>query len=170
MKYGLYIEYFDIRNKSRGDFMKVMDAQEIMEIIPNRFPICYVDYVDELEPGKRIAATKNVTINESYFRGHFPGNPVMPGVLIIETMAQIASILILKSKEFRNKTAYLGGVQKAKFKRMVRPGDVLKIEVEITKQRGNIGIVNAKARVDEKVACSAKLMFIVSLKDEQQAK
>lgn len=150
--------------------MKVMNAQEIMKIIPNRYPICYVDYVDELEQGKRIVATKNVTINESYFRGHFPGNPVMPGVLIIETMAQIASILILKSKEFQNKTAYLGGIQNAKFKRMVRPGDVLKFEVEITKQRENIGIVKGKAQVDGKTACSAELMFIVSLKDEQQPK
>ena len=84
-------------------------------------------------------------------------------------MAQIASILILKSKEFQNKTAYLGGIQNAKFKRMVRPGDVLKFEVEITKQRGNIGIVKGKAKVNDKTACSAELMFIVSLKDEQQS-
>lgn len=151
----------------RGDFMKIMDAQEIMEIIPNRYPICYVDYVDELEDGKRILATKNVTINESYFRGHFPGNPVMPGVLIIETLAQVASILILKSKEFQNKTAYLGAIHKAKFKRMVRPGDVLKLETTITKTRENMGMVDAKAYVDGKVVCSAELMFIVSLKDEQ---
>lgn len=83
--------------------MALMTAQEIMDLIPNRYPICYIDYVDAMEPGKSITATKNVTINESFFQGHFPGNPVMPGVLIIETLAQAASILILKSPEFSRK-------------------------------------------------------------------
>ncbi len=141
--------------------MKIMDAQEIMDTIPNRYPICYVDYVDEMIPGEKIIATKNVTINESFFRGHFPGNPVMPGVLIIETLAQVASILILKSDEFKNKTAYLGAIQNAKFKRMVKPGDVLKLEAVILKKRKNIGTVAVKAYVDQKVVCSAQLMFIV---------
>ena len=150
--------------------MGMMDAQVIMDTIPNRYPICYVDYVDEIIPNQKIVATKNVTINESYFRGHFPGNPVMPGVLIIETLAQVASILILKSEEFKNKTAYLGAIQNAKFKKMVKPGDVLKLECSIVKQRANIGIVDAKAYVNGKTVCSTKLMFIVSLKDEQNNK
>lgn len=138
-----------------------MGAQEIMDLIPNRYPICYIDYVDELEPGERIVATKNVTINESFFKGHFPGNPVMPGALIIETLAQAASILILKSAEFRGKTAYLGAVRDAKFREMVRPGDVLKLEIQMIKKRANLGIVQTAAVVDGQVACSAELMFVV---------
>ncbi|GKS81871.1 3-hydroxyacyl-[acyl-carrier-protein] dehydratase FabZ [Ligilactobacillus pabuli] len=141
--------------------MKIMGAQEIMDLIPNRYPICYIDYVDELEPGERILATKNVTINESFFKGHFPGNPVMPGALIIETLAQAASILILKSPEFLGKTAYLGAVRDAKFREMVRPGDVLKLEIKMIKKRANLGIVQTTALVDGQVACSAELMFVV---------
>jgi len=85
-------------------------------LIPNRYPICYIDYVDTLEPGKKIVATKNVTINEDFFQGHFPDNPVMPGALILETLAQAGSILILKSEEFLGKRAYIGGINKAKFR------------------------------------------------------
>lgn len=144
-----------------------MDAQEIMDLIPNRFPICYVDYVDEMEPGQRIVATKNVTINESFFRGHFPNNPVMPGVLIIETLAQVASILILKSPEFYKKTAYLGAIHNAKFRKVVRPGDVLKMEVVITKKKANMGLVQATARVNGKKACTAELMFVVAERNEK---
>ncbi|WP_281164261.1 3-hydroxyacyl-ACP dehydratase FabZ [Liquorilactobacillus sicerae] len=147
--------------------MAIMDAQEIMNLIPNRFPICYIDYVDEIEAGKSITATKNVTINESFFRGHFPGNPVMPGVLIIETLAQAASILILKSPEFLGKTAYLGAIHRAKFRQVVRPGDVLKLKIELTKKRENMGIVTAKALVDEKVACAAELMFVVAERNQK---
>lgn len=141
--------------------LKIMGAQEIMDLIPNRYPICYIDYVDELEPGERIVATKNVTINESFFKGHFPGNPVMPGALIIETLAQAASILILKSPEFKGKTAYLGSVRNTKFREMVRPGDVLKLEIKMIKKRANVGIVETLARVADKIACSAELMFVV---------
>ena len=128
--------------------VKVMDAQEIMDMIPNRYPICYIDYVDELVPGEEITATKNVTINESFFRGHFPNNPVMPGVLIIETLAQAASILILKSPEFENKTAYLGAIHQAKFRKVVRPGDVLKLHIVMEKKKSNMGIVKATALVE----------------------
>lgn len=92
-----------------------MNAQEIMELIPNRYPICYIDYVDELVPEEKITATKNVTINESFFRGHFPNNPVMPGVLIIETLAQAASILILKSPHFIRKQLILAQFIKRDF-------------------------------------------------------
>ena len=138
--------------------MKVMDAQEIMDMIPNRYPICYIDYVDELVPGEEITATKNVTINESFFRGHFPNNPVMPGVLIIETLAQAASILILKSPEFENKTAYLGAIHQAKFRKVVRV---------MEKKKSNMGIVKATALVDGKKACTAELMFAVYDRDEK---
>ncbi|MFT8408332.1 3-hydroxyacyl-ACP dehydratase FabZ [Liquorilactobacillus satsumensis] len=147
--------------------MAIMDAQEIMDLIPNRFPIIYIDYVDELVAGESIIATKNVTINESFFKGHFPGNPVMPGVLIIETLAQAASILILKSPEFEGKTAYLGAIHKAKFRRVVRPGDVLKLHIELTKKRENMGIVETKAVVNGENACLAELMFVVAERNEK---
>jgi 3-hydroxyacyl-[acyl-carrier-protein] dehydratase len=147
--------------------MAIMDAQEIMELIPNRFPICFIDYVDEMQAGESITATKNVTINESYFRGHFPGNPVMPGVLQIEALAQAASILILKSPEFLGKTAYLGAIHQAKFRQVVRPGDVLKLKVKILKKRENMGIVAAQASTNNQTACTAELMFIVAKRDEK---
>lgn len=144
-----------------------MTAQEIMDLIPNRYPICYIDYVDDMVPEKEITATKNVTINESFFRGHFPNNPVMPGVLIIETLAQAASILILKSPQFYRKTAYLGAIHKAKFRTMVRPGDVLKLHIEMKKVRSKMGIVDATASVNGKTACSAELVFIVAERKEK---
>lgn len=138
-----------------------MTAQEIMDLIPNRYPICYIDRVDELDPDQSIVATKNVTIDEGFFQGHFPGNPVMPGVLIIETLAQAASILILKSPQFYKKTAYLGAIHKARFRQVVRPGDVLKLKVTMKKVRSKMGIVDAVATVDGKRACSTEMVFIV---------
>lgn len=147
--------------------MALMTAQEIMDLIPNRYPICYIDYVDELEADEHIVATKNVTINESFFRGHFPGNPVMPGVLIIESLAQAASILILKSPKFYKKTAYLGAIHKAKFRAMVRPGDVLKLAITMKKVRSRMGIVDAVATVDGRKACSAELVFVVADRQEK---
>ena len=116
-----------------------------------------------------IRATKNVTINEDYFRGHFPGNPVMPGVLIVETAAQVASILILKSPAFRNKTAYLGAANKVKFRQMVRPGAILHFTVEIIKQRRNMGTVRFTATFDDgKKVCSGELVFIVDDQERRQ--
>ncbi|WP_212780454.1 3-hydroxyacyl-ACP dehydratase FabZ [Lactobacillus corticis] len=147
--------------------MVVMTAQEVLDLIPNRYPIAYIDYVDKLEPGKSITATKNVTINENFFRGHFPGNPVMPGVLIIEALAQAASVLILRSPEFYKKTAYLGTIKHGKFRRVVRPGDQLKLQVELVKVRSRMGIVDAVATVDGKKVTSAELTFIVAERDEK---
>lgn len=144
-----------------------MTAQEIMDLIPNRYPICYIDSVEALDPDKSIEATKNVTIDESFFQGHFPGNPVMPGVLIIETLAQAASILILKSPKFYKKTAYLGAIHKARFRKVVRPGDVLKLKVTMKKVRANMGIVDAEASVDGKRACTTELFFIVEDREEK---
>lgn len=141
--------------------MSVLNTTEIMDLIPNRYPILYIDKVDELIPGEKVVATKNVTINENYFQGHFPGNPVMPGVLIIETMAQTASILILKSEQYKDKTAYLGEIKGAKFRKMVKPGDVVRFEVTMGKQKKNMGQVDCTAYVGEKKACSAQLTFIV---------
>ena len=148
--------------------MAVLTTTEIMDLIPNRYPILYMDYVDEMTPGESLIATKNVTINEQFFQGHFPGNPVMPGVLIIESLAQAASILILSSPQFVGKTAYMTGIDNAKFKRMVKPGDVLKLHVEFGNLRENMGTVNVKAMVNGKLATSAELMFVVS-PDEKKA-
>lgn len=147
--------------------MAGLDTVAIMKLIPNRYPILFVDYVDELVPDESLVATKNVTINEEYFQGHFPGNPVMPGVLIIETMAQAASILILSSPKFAHKTAYMTGIDHAKFKRMVKPGDVMKINVTFGSLRANMGTVDVATYVDDQLATSAQLMFVVS-DDEQQ--
>ncbi|KRN04028.1 3-hydroxyacyl-ACP dehydratase FabZ [Holzapfeliella floricola] len=143
----------------------VLTASEIMKMIPNRYPILFMDYVDEINPGESIVATKNVTINEEFFQGHFPGNPVMPGVLIIEALAQAASILILKSKEFEGKTAYMGAIKNAKFRKVVEPGDVLKLHVKMIKKRANMGIVETYAEVNGKKACQAELTFIVANRD-----
>lgn len=139
---------------------KVFTAQEVMEIIPNRYPICYIDYVDELSEN-HIMATKNVTINEEFFQGHFPGEPTMPGVLILESLAQAGSILILKSPEFAGQTAYIGGIDKARFRQKVVPGDVLKLVFDIQKVRGNVGTAQAAAFVEEKKVCSCEFTFIV---------
>ncbi|RGC46488.1 MULTISPECIES: 3-hydroxyacyl-ACP dehydratase FabZ [Enterococcus] len=140
---------------------KLLTETEVMDLIPNRYPIIYIDYVDEIESGKKIIATKNVTINEDFFQGHFPGNPVMPGVLILETLAQAGSILILKSDEFQGRTAYIGGINKAKFRQKVVPGDTLKLVFEITKIKGSVGTANAVATVEGKKAAECEFTFIV---------
>ncbi len=140
---------------------KVLTETEVMDLIPNRYPIIYIDYVEELDPGKKIIATKNVTINEEFFQGHFPGNPVMPGVLILETLAQAGSILILKSEQFLGHTAYIGGINKAKFRKKVVPGDTLKLSFEITKIKGSVGTADAVATVDGKTAAECEFTFIV---------
>ncbi|MBP1044683.1 3-hydroxyacyl-ACP dehydratase FabZ [Enterococcus sp. BWM-S5] len=140
---------------------KVMTVTEIMELIPNRYPICFIDYVDEIIADKKIIATKNVTINEEFFQGHFPGNPTMPGVLIIEALAQVGSILILKMDQFKGETAYIGGINKAKFRQKVVPGDVLKLHFEIVKLRDFVGVGQAVAYVDGKKVCECELTFIV---------
>lgn len=138
-----------------------LNVQEIMEIIPNRYPIMMVDKVTELEPGKYVKAIKNVTYNEHFFPGHFPGEPVMPGVLILEALAQTGSIPLLKSEEFQGKTGYLGGIDKVKFRQKVVPGDVLVMEMEIIKRKGNIGVGKATAKVEDKVVCQALMTFII---------
>ena len=138
-----------------------MNAQEIMELIPNRYPICYIDYVDELVPEEKITATKNVTINESFFRGHFPQNPVLPGGLIVESLAQTGAVALLSQEEFQGKTAYFGGIRSAEFRKVVRPGDTLRLEVNLEKVHKTIGIGKGIATVDGKKACTAELTFMI---------
>ncbi|MDO4453918.1 MAG: 3-hydroxyacyl-ACP dehydratase FabZ [Eubacteriales bacterium] len=138
-----------------------LSTKEIMEIIPHRQPFLLVDVIEELEPGKRGVGRKCVTYNEPFFAGHFPNEPVMPGVLIVEALAQVGAVVILSCEEFKGKTAYFGAINHAKFKQKVVPGDVLTLEVEMIKQKGSIGVGKATAMADGKIAVSAELTFAV---------
>ena len=141
--------------------MSALTIQEIKEIIPHRYPMLLVDRVEELEEGKRVVAKKNVTINEPFFQGHFPHEPVMPGVLIVEAMAQAGAVALLSLEDFRGKTAYFGGLDKAKFRKKVTPGDTLILEVEILKVKSNAGIGKGVAKVDGKKVAEAELTFMI---------
>ena len=141
--------------------MSVLNTQQIMDILPHRSPFLLIDTVEELEPGVKCVAKKNVTMNEPYFMGHFPGNPVMPGVLIIEALAQTGAVAILCQDEWKGKTAYFAGINNAKFKQKVVPGDTLELTTEIIKVKGRIGVGKAVARVNGKVACMAELTFAI---------
>ena len=142
-------------------WMSLMKAKEIMEIIPHRQPFMLIDTIEELEEGKRVVAKKCVSYNEPFFAGHFPEEPVMPGVLIVEALAQAGAVALLSQPEFKGKTAYFGAIQSAKFKKKVVPGDVLTLELKIVKQKGAIGVGEAKATVDGKVAATAEMTFAV---------
>jgi 3-hydroxyacyl-[acyl-carrier-protein] dehydratase len=137
----------------------ILDVNGIMKILPHRYPFLMVDRVVELEPGKRIVAVKNVTMNEPFFQGHFPGHPVMPGVLIIEAMAQAAGIMayLASDDEVRKKVTYFLAIDNARFRRPVVPGDQVKIVVETTMYRRGIWVVSAKAYVDDKLVTEADL-------------
>lgn len=137
-----------------------MDIKEIMEIIPHRYPFLLLDKVESIEENK-IVAVKNVTINEYFFQGHFPEEPVMPGVLIVEALAQAGAVVLLKREEFKGKLAYFGGINNAKFRKVVKPGDTLKLEVELIKIKGRAGVGKGIAYVDGKKACEAELTFMV---------
>lgn len=141
--------------------MSVLNTQQIMDILPHRSPFLLIDTVEELQPGVKCVAKKNVTMNEPYFMGHFPGNPVMPGVLIIEALAQTGAVAILCQDEWKGKTAYFAGINNAKFKQKVVPGDTLELTTEIIKVKGPIGVGKAVARVNGKVACMAELTFAI---------
>lgn len=141
--------------------MSVLTSKEIMEIIPHRQPMLLIDTMEELESGKRGVAKKCVSYNEPYFAGHFPQEPVMPGVLMIEALAQVGAVVILSCPEFKGKTAYFGAINSAKFKRKVFPGDVLMLEVEMIRQKGPIGIGKATATVDGEIAVIAELTFAI---------
>ena len=139
-----------------------LDIKEIQKIIPHRYPFLLIDKIEKLEEGKSAVGYKNVTMNEYFFQGHFPTEPVMPGVLIIEALAQVGAVVILSKPENAGKIAYFGGINKAKFRRKVVPGDTLRLEVEITKVRGNVGIGIAIAYIESKVAAQAELIFAIS--------
>ena len=139
----------------------MMDIKEIMSILPHRPPFLLIDRVEEIVEGEKIVAIKNVTMNEPFFVGHFPQEPVMPGVLIVEAMAQAGAVAVLSMEQFKGKTAYFGGIDKAKFRRKVVPGDTLRIEVEIIKLKMNAGIGKGTAYVDGKKACEAEITFLI---------
>lgn len=137
----------------------MLTAEQIQQIIPHRYPFLMVDRITELEEGKRAVGLKNVTINEEYFNGHFPGYPVMPGVLIVEALAQVGAVAMLQKEENRGRLAFFAGIDKCRFKRQVIPGDTLKLEVEITRMRGSIGKGKAVATVDGEIACETEITF-----------
>lgn len=141
---------------------KVLNIEEIMSIIPHRPPFLFVDKIEILEEGVKGIGYKNVTINEYYFQGHYPDMPVMPGVIIVETLAQVGAVILLSQEELKGKTPYFAGINKFRFKKKVVPGDTLKMEVEIIKFRGTIGIGSAKAYVDGEIAAQGELMFAIS--------
>ena len=141
--------------------MSVLSAKEILEIIPHRQPFMLLDTIEELEPGVKAVARKCVSYNEPYFAGHFPAEPVMPGVLIVEALAQTGAVAILSQPEFKGKTAYFAAINSAKFKGKVTPGNVLTLETEIIKVKGPIGVGSAKAYVDGKLVTKAELTFAI---------
>ncbi|HCT65606.1 MAG TPA: 3-hydroxyacyl-[acyl-carrier-protein] dehydratase FabZ [Lachnospiraceae bacterium] len=141
--------------------MNMKDIKDIMSVLPHRPPFLLIDRIEEVVPGERVVAIKNVTMNEPFFVGHFPGEPVMPGVLIVEAMAQAGAYAVLSMDEYKGKLAFFGGIDKAKFRRKVVPGDTIRIEVEIIKLKSIAGIGKAVAYVDGKKACEAEITFMI---------
>lgn len=139
-----------------------LGIHEIKQIIPHREPFLLIDRVEKVEPGVKAVATKAVSYNEYFFRGHFPEEPVMPGVLIVEALAQTGAVSMLMNEENKGKIAYFAGIESVKFKRKVVPGDVLTLEIEIVKTRGPMGIGKGKAMVGDEVAVTGELKFFIS--------
>ena len=135
---------------------------EIMKILPHRYPFLLVDRIIEIEPNKRIVGLKNVTINEPYFQGHFPGAPVMPGVLVIESMAQVAAVLIYRDERAGEKLIYFAGIENAKFRRPVVPGDQLRLEMEVLSRRSNFGKMSGRATVEGKLVAEAVVTCVIA--------
>ena len=140
---------------------KLLNIEEIMDIIPHRYPFLLVDRVLIEEIGVKGVGYKNVTINEPHFRGHFPNLPVMPGVLIVEAMAQVGAVILLSSEKYKGKIPYFAGINKVRFKRKVQPGDILRMEVELTRIRGTVGIGEGKAYIGDEIACEGEFLFAI---------
>lgn len=146
----------------------MLNIDDIKKIIPHRYPFLFIDFISELVPGERAVGYKNVTGNESFFQGHFPQEMIMPGVLIIESLAQVGAVAILSQKENQGKLAYFAGINKAAFKRKVVPGDCLKLEVEIIKKKGLFGLGRGIATVDGQIAVKSELLFALEGKNNQK--
>ena len=139
----------------------MLNTKQIMEILPHRAPFLLVDRIDELEPGKRAVGVKAVTYNEPYFAGHFPQEPVMPGVLICEALAQVGAVALLSQEEYKGKLVFFGGINKARFRQKVVTGDVLRLETELVKIKGPVGVGRATAWLGDKVCTEAELTFMI---------
>ena len=148
--------------------MSILDSVAIQKILPHRYPFLLVDKIIELEPKVRIVGIKQVTVNESFFQGHFPGAPVMPGVLQIEALAQVGAILALREFEDReSKIPFFSGIEKARFRRPVVPGDTLTLEVRALRIGSKVQKMHGEARVDGQITCEAEIMCIVANRDAQ---
>lgn len=145
----------------------MLDINQIKEIIPHRYPFLLVDRILEVEEGQRAVGIKNVTANEEFFNGHFPDYPVMPGVLVIEALAQVGAVAMLKKEENRGRLAFFAGIDNCRIKRQVVPGDQLRLEVEMTRVRGKIGKGRGVATVDGEVAVELEMMFALGDKKEE---
>lgn len=139
----------------------MLDIKQIQEIIPHRYPFLLVDKIIELEEGKKAVGIKNVTVNEAHFQGHFPNHPVMPGVLIIEALAQVGAVVVLKMPQYAGKIAFFAGIDNVRFRKQVVPGDQLRLEVEIVKIKGPVGKGVGKAYVGEGLAAEGELTFMI---------
>ena len=139
----------------------MLTVKEIRDILPHRYPFLMIDRVEEVVEGKSAKGYKNVTINENFFNGHFPDYPVMPGVLILEALAQMGAICILSQEEFKGKIGFLVGADKVRWKKQVMPGDKLNLEIEIVRLRGSIGVGKGKATVDGSLVCEGEIMFAI---------
>ncbi|MBU5425769.1 3-hydroxyacyl-ACP dehydratase FabZ [Tissierella pigra] len=140
---------------------KLLNIEEIKEIIPHRYPFLFIDKVLIEEIGVKGLGYKNVTINEPFFQGHFPNMPVMPGVIIVESMAQVGAVILLSDERYKGKTPYFAGINKVRFKRKVVPGDTLKMEVILTRVRGSVGVGEGKAYVGDELACEGEFLFAI---------
>lgn len=137
----------------------MLTSKQIQEILPHRYPFLLVDRIEELEEGKRAVGLKNVTINEEFFNGHFPQYPVMPGVLIVEALAQVSAVIMLTKEGNEGRLGLLAGIDQCRFKKQVKPGDQLRLEVEITRVKGSIGKGKGIATVDGEMVCEMELVF-----------
>jgi 3-hydroxyacyl-[acyl-carrier-protein] dehydratase len=139
----------------------MLNKEQIKEIIPHRDPFLLIDEITELETGKRAVGIKYVSEDEYYFKGHFPGQPVMPGVLIVEALAQVGAVIVLSLPDFKGKIALFGSIKNARFRKIVRPGDVLRLEVEMVTLRSRMGVGMAKAYIGDDVACDCEITFMI---------
>ncbi len=142
-----------------------MEIQEILQFLPHRYPILLVDRILEVEPGKRCVGLKNVTINEPFFQGHYPGLPIMPGVLIVESMAQAGAVILLTDPKFNGLVPVIGSIDKVKFRRQVVPGDSMRLEIELVSLKGTVGKIRGRATVEGQVAAEMEMMFKLLAKE-----
>lgn len=149
----------EAKSKQKNRDENGLDIDQILKIMPHRYPFLLIDRVLKVEEGERVVGIKNVTINEPFFVGHFPSKPVMPGVLILEALAQLSGILMLGTEEKQGKLAYFLAIDKARFRKAVRPGDQLRLEAEVLRMKGRLLKTRVQALVEEDVACQAEMMF-----------